>query len=248
MKSLSLIVCLIIMIGQINHVEAVTDAELEALEKQIEEQEVDEKKKAKEEVKRKAEEKRKAKAEAEKKRLVELEKKQRQEEARFAEIERQNQEEEAAKKRVEEEKKEKYTSLIAEAEQAVSNKDKELAMSKYNEALALYRGDTVANTGIKEAMKLMNKFCYELIGTWKEPNGDIAKFYENGIVKFKFTYGAYEHPWECYPELRQVKMNYLDNNNPVYITSFKLLNDNKRLYFSDRDVLYVEKISDSYVD
>ena len=235
------------MIGYINHVEAFTDAELEALEKQIEELEVDEKKKVDEKVKRKAEEKRKAKAEAEKKRLVESEKKQRQEEARLAEIERQSQEE-AAKKRVEEEKKEKYTSLIAEAEQAVSNKDKELAMSKYNETLALYPGDTVANTGMKEAEKLMNKFCYELIGTWKEPSGDITKFYENGIVKFKFTFGAYEHPWECYPEIRQVKMNYLNNNNPVYITSFKLSNDNKSLYFSDRDVLYVEKISDSYVD
>jgi len=82
MKSLSLIVCLIIMIGYINHVEAVTDAELEALEKQVEELEVDEKKKAEEEVKRKAEEKRKVEVEAEQKRVEE--EKRKAEEARLA--------------------------------------------------------------------------------------------------------------------------------------------------------------------
>ena len=64
MKSLSLIISLILTIGHLTSVQVVTDAELEALEKQIEQQEVDEKKKVEEEVKRKAEEKRKAKAEA----------------------------------------------------------------------------------------------------------------------------------------------------------------------------------------
>jgi len=79
MKSLSLIVCLILTIGYVNHIEAVTDAELEALEKQIEQQEAEEikqaevekKKKAEAEAKRKVEQKRKAAAEA--KRIAEEE-------------------------------------------------------------------------------------------------------------------------------------------------------------------------------
>jgi len=237
------------MNSYLTQVQAVTDAELGALEKQLEQQEVEEKEKAEVERKAKAEAKRKAEEQKrleEEKRKLEAERK-KFEEDRQAELERKRQVDEA-KKKAEQEKKEKYNSLIAEAEQAISNKDKELAISKYNEALVIVPGDIVAIIGLNNAEKLMNKFCYELIGTWKEPNGDITKFYENGIVKFKFKYGAYEHPWECLPEIRQVKMNYLDNNNPVYITSFKLSNDSKRLYFANRDVLYVEKISDGYVD
>jgi len=99
---------------------AVTDAELEALEKQIEQQEAEEKKQAEAEAKRKAEaeakwkaeQKRKAEVEAEKKRLSELEKqlqeKQRKfedekkkiEEARLAELEQRRQEEAAERQRL----------------------------------------------------------------------------------------------------------------------------------------------------
>ena len=112
------------MAGHQTSVTAVTDAELEALEKQIEQQETEEKRqveaeakrKAEEEAKRKAEEKRKAEAEAEKKRLTELEKqlqeeqrqleeqkrleeeKRKAEEARLVELERQRREEEAKKR------------------------------------------------------------------------------------------------------------------------------------------------------
>jgi septal ring factor EnvC (AmiA/AmiB activator) len=55
MKYLSLIVCLVLMVGYLTSVQAVTDAELEALEKQIEQQEAEEKQQAELEVKRKAE-------------------------------------------------------------------------------------------------------------------------------------------------------------------------------------------------
>ena len=137
MKLLSLIVCLILTVGYVNHVEAVTDAELEALQKQLEQQEAEEKKQAEAEEKKKAEKKAKSKADLEKQRLEEAkrvaeekrkaeeaqrqkdaeakrvaEEKRKVEEARLAVLERQRQEEEA-KKRVEEEKKEKYNLLIS---------------------------------------------------------------------------------------------------------------------------------------
>jgi len=95
-------------------VHAVTDAELEALEKQIEQLESEKKQQA--EDKRKAEaaaklieeQKRKANAEAERKRLSELEKQRREEEerlleeTRLAEQERQRQKEEAKKQKIQE--------------------------------------------------------------------------------------------------------------------------------------------------
>jgi hypothetical protein len=106
---------LILTVGHLTSVTAVTDAELEALEKQIEQLEskeikqieAAEKKKAEVETKRKAEQKRKAEIEIEKKRLVELEKKRLEEEqirleedrrkleeAQLAELERKRKEEE----------------------------------------------------------------------------------------------------------------------------------------------------------
>jgi len=112
----SLIVCLMLTVSYLPPVHAVTDAELEALEKQIEQLETDEKKEAEAAEKKKAEaaakrikdQKRKANAEAEKKRLSELEKQRIEEEerlleeTRLAEQERQRQKEEAKKQKIQE--------------------------------------------------------------------------------------------------------------------------------------------------
>jgi ATP-dependent 26S proteasome regulatory subunit len=81
------------LVAYLSQVHAVDEAEFEALEKQIEQLESDEKKKAEAAAKRKAE--------AEKQRLEEI--KRTAEEARLAELERQRQEEEA-KKRAEEQR------------------------------------------------------------------------------------------------------------------------------------------------
>ena len=174
---------LILMVGYLTPLQAVTDAEIEALEKQIEQLESEEKRQAeaaenkKAEGKRKAEQKRKAEAEMEKKRLAEQK---RIEEARLAELERQRQEEEA-KKRAEEEKKKKYNLLIAEAKQAINDKDKELAISKYNEALTITPGDPVANSGIKEAENLLEKGCYKIVGAWRGSGGNWLVTYDTTI-------------------------------------------------------------------
>ena len=109
----SLIVCLILTVGYLTSVTAVTDAELEALEKQIEQQEAEEKQQAEEkikaEAKRKAEQKRKteaeakrkAEAEAEKKRLAEMKAKRKAEEERLEEIERKRKEQRLAEEKAE---------------------------------------------------------------------------------------------------------------------------------------------------
>ena len=104
------------MVGHLSHVHAVTDAELEALEKQIEQQEAEEKRKQEAEEKRFAEAEAKRKAEAEKqaeeKRVKEIVEK------RLAEIEKQRQEEqrrlEGEKRKAEEEKKRSSSALAGE--------------------------------------------------------------------------------------------------------------------------------------
>ena len=167
------IISLILMVGHLTSVTAVTDAELEALENQIKKLEKDEKNQAEATEKKKAEAEAKRKAEIKSK--AEAEAKGKAEEARLSELGQQRQEEEA-KKRAEEEKKEKYNELIAEAGHAVSNKDKELAMKKYNEALVLFPGNIIVIRGLKNDEDLMKKCCYELIGTWRESRGEIITF------------------------------------------------------------------------
>lgn len=125
MKSHSLIACLILTVGYLSPVQAVTDAELEALEKQIDQLELEEKKQAEAAAKRKAEQKRKAEAEAEKKRFVELEK-QRQEEQRRLEEEKRKLEE-ARLETVEQQRQEAEAKRLAEEEQ---KREEEIARSK----------------------------------------------------------------------------------------------------------------------
>jgi len=121
MKSLRLIISLILTVGYLTSVQAVTDAELEALEKQIEQQEAEEKKQV-EDVKKKAEAKQKMEAEiirkAEQKRNIEAEINRKVEE-RLKTAEKLKDEEEAKSKAEEERlKKEAKEKARAEAEQA----------------------------------------------------------------------------------------------------------------------------------
>jgi len=67
-------------------------------------------------------------------------------------------------------------------------------MSKYNEALALVPGDGVANSGIKNAEKLLAKECYKILGDWKYLLGKI-NIKPDGTIKLigKELGGT----WEC---------------------------------------------------
>ena len=206
----SLIISLILTVGYLPIVTAVTDAELDALEKQIEQQEAEDKKEAEAKAKRKAEEKRKDKAEAEAKRkaeakkLAEEKRKLEADKKRLAEEEMKRQEKEV-KKRAEEEKKEKYILLITEAEQAINNKDKVLAISKYEKALVLYPHDNYAANGILEAKKLKHKLCYEVLGAWIWDNKYTLNIRENGT--FTGT-GISERTWNCSdPENRTIELD-----------------------------------------
>ena len=193
---------LILTTGYFPNIYAVTDAELEALEKQIEQQETEKKKQIEAEVKRKAEAirkaegeaKRKAEAKAEKNRIAELEK-QRLEEAKQVSEEKRKAEE---AQRQEEEKKEKYNLIIAVAEQAINDKDKELAISKYNNALVLYPNNELALIGLKKAEGLTDNGCSDIIGVWRwnDLTRTTTRFYEDGKVISKNIFKS-EGTWEC---------------------------------------------------
>jgi hypothetical protein len=162
----SLIVSLILTVGYLSPAQAVSDAELEALEKQIEQQESEEKKQAKAEEKKKAEEKRKA--EAEKKQLIELEQKRieeekrKKEESRPAELEQQRQEEEAKKK--------------ANEQQRLLELEKK-RLEKEGKRIALEKEKLLEEKHMEEQHQLRKRIVQAILGKWQTDFG-VLIFYE----------------------------------------------------------------------
>ncbi len=52
-----------------------------------------------------------------------------------------------------------------------------------------------AKLGIKEAEILKDSFCYQIVGTWEQPEwgGDTVNFYDTGIAHFKSAAVSYEN-------------------------------------------------------
>jgi len=204
----SLIACSIILVGYLTPVHAVTDAELEALEKQIEQQEAEDKQRI--DAKAKADEAARIKREAEAKARAEAEAKKRAEEVKQEELERYKQAAEArAKEKEGEEKKSRYNTLIAEAEQAFNEKDKTQAIKKYNEALVLLPDDIVATRGLIKAESLKHKLCYDILGTWiwdKALGNEIINLNDDGTIDYQTAMKG-SGSWECTnPESRTIKI------------------------------------------
>jgi len=195
---LILLSSLILTVGYLSPVQAVTDAELEALEKQIEQQEVEEKKqaeakerkRAEAETKRKAEEKRKAEAEVEQKRLEEEKNKLEQEkrnleEARQAELDRKRQEEEQKKlveqKRIEEEKrKEEEAKKRAEEEKKkkynlLLSNGRDLALIKEGATLSIPTGEDPSSSKNAAIDGIINN--YGVLHGWAASSWNLPNSY-----------------------------------------------------------------------
>lgn len=194
MKSISLhcvIFILFLTIGYHPSVFAVTDADLEALEKQIEQQEQEKKKQAEAEAqKKKAAAGRKR--EEDLKRIEESQAKRRAEEARLAEEERRRQEEAADKaaeadarrkaeearlaeedakkreeeaKKAEEEKRKQFSQAMRVADSAMNSKNFKDALELYTQALEIIPDDPEALAGQTKAREYQ-KVCSAIVGEW----------------------------------------------------------------------------------
>ena len=200
---LILLSSLILMVSYFTSVTAVTDAELEALEKQIEQQEAEEKK-TEAEAKQKAENKRKAKAEAEKKQLVESEKKRLEEEkknerARLVELERKRLEEEIKRKAEEQKQKkeEKYNEHIKLAKAYMIEDKFNMAIREYQAILDSSPDDNQALEGINQAQKYLIA-CSDIVGTWYiEPHGITWVIHDGNTVFGTWLIFSADGLWEC---------------------------------------------------
>jgi len=159
---LILLSSLILTVSYLIPVNAVTDAELEALEKQIEQQEAEEKKKTEAGAKRKAEQKRKAEIEAEKKRLVELEKQRQEKQRRLTELERQRQEEETNKK--------------ANEQQRLLELEKK-RLEEERKRNALEKEKLFEEKRMEEQHQIRKKIVQAILGKWETDFG-VLIFYE----------------------------------------------------------------------
>ncbi len=203
-----LFICFFLSVSSLTDVAAVTDAELEALEKQIEQQEAEDKQRTDAEAKAKEAARTKKKAEA--KARIDAEAKRKAEEVEQVKLEKQKQEAEAkAKEKADKEEKSKYNALIAEAEQAFNDKDKTQAIKKYNEALVLFPGDVVATRGLVNAESLKHKLCYDVLGEWiwdKAIGKDVIFLHDGGSLDYQTSIKGSGN-WECTsPETRTIKI------------------------------------------
>ena len=203
-----LFICFLLPVSSLTYVAAVTDAELEALEKQIEQQEAEDKQRADTEAK--VEEATRLKKQAEAKARTDAEAKRKEEEIERVKLEKQKEEAEAeAENKAEKEEKSRYNALIAEAEQAFNDKDKAQAIKKYNEALALFPGDVVATRGLVDAENLKHKLCYDVLGEWvwdRAFGKDIIILHDGGSLDYQTAIKG-SGSWECTsPETRTIKL------------------------------------------
>jgi len=210
-----LIISLILTAGYLTSVHAVTDAELEALEKQIEQLESKEKKQAEAEAKRKAEAEAKAKLKAEQKRKANAET----EKKRLAELERQRMKKEMLKKK-EQDKKWQYDKLIAEAEKATGNNNYDLGESNYSKALKIYNNDEKAQAGLNHIRELKN-ICLSIIGVWGwDGTTQTMTFEPGGVVVHRAALNTViRSNWECAdPENYKFNMIYNDNVSHYFLS------------------------------
>lgn len=197
-----LFICFLLSVFSLTYVAAVTDAELEALGKQIEQLEVEVKRKA--DAKQKAEKKRNAETEAIKKRLVESEKKRLEEEkkseaARLVELERKRLEEEMKRKAEEKKlkKEEKYSEHIKLAEAYMIEDKFDMAIREYQTILDSSPDDNQASEGINQAQKYLIA-CDDIVGTWYiEPNGITWKIFDGNTVFGTLLIFSADGQWEC---------------------------------------------------
>jgi len=203
-----LFICFLLSVSSLIDVAAVTDAELEALEKQIEQQEAEDKQRTDAEAK--AKEAARIKKQAEAKARIDAEAKRKAEEVEQVKLENQKQEAEVkAKEKADKEEKSKYKALLAEAEQAFNDKDKTQAIKKYKEALALLPGDVAATRGLVNADSLKHKLCYDVLGEWvwdRAFGKDVIILRDGGSLDYQTAIKG-SGSWECTsPETRTIKL------------------------------------------
>jgi tetratricopeptide (TPR) repeat protein len=166
----NLIISLIITVGYPAQVHAVTDAELEALEKQLEQLESEESRQIDEEAKQKAAAETRRRAEQKRKKEAEA-KRRAQEENRKVEEERMRAEQEARaqadaeKARKEEEKREQFSQYMSNGDLLMNNKKYTEALSEYTQALLLFPDDSTAHSGQSRAQEYQDN-CAALVGDW----------------------------------------------------------------------------------
>jgi len=215
-----LFLSLILTFGYLAPVTAVTDAEIEALEKQIQQLEskenkqienekqkrVDAEAKRKAELKRNKEAEAKSKAELENQRVLEekrlAEEKEKQREAkRLAELEKQRQEDEIKKKaeeeaqKMEEEKLEQFSQHMKNGDSAIKNKEYMEALRIYTQALEIFPSNSEALTGQSRAREFQD-ICAVLVGEWEWSFNSFVIISADGNLQSKSLIPNHGK-WEC---------------------------------------------------
>lgn len=228
MKSIfitGLISCLTLVLCSTVSVQAVSNADLLELEKQIEQQEAEDKEseqRAIEDLRRKTE----TRELKEQQQRLELERTRVEKERRALEALKQDQDNK--RKSIEQEKLQKkkdremkFDHFINAAKVALDNKARDTAISQFEQALAIIPDDISAKQGLSDANKLKDKVCYDVLGEWHWNNGDAKlTLHENGTLDYIY-WGNHTGNWQCNsPGSRQIHieitaLGFTQDWNPI---------------------------------
>jgi len=241
-----MLVCLIFILTYSISVLAVTDAELDALEKQLEQQERQEKQhleNAQDEKKKKdeAEENRQEEIEADKKWRIELDKQSKQEKLKHQRLEEEQTKEREALRLIKEEqsrrereekikaeleKKAQYDNHINKAVIYMENENYEDAITEYKLLLISFPNDDIATEGINNAKALLSS-CNEIAGRWQISHGPVWTVYEDKTANGAWLIFTAKGEWECLSaKNREFSVSWPDYG---WIDYFKLSEDANRL-------------------
>jgi len=209
----SLIISLFITVSYPAQVHAVTDAELEALEKQLEQLESEESRQVDEEAKQKAAAEARRRAEQKRKKEAEA-KRQAQEENRKVEEERLRKEQEARKQseaekaKKEEEKRAQFSQYMRNGDSLMNNKEYAEALSEYTQALLLFPDDSTAHSGQSRAQEYQDN-CAALVGEWDWSFDIFVTINEDGKMQSRALIPNHG-TWECTdPSQRKYTLNWV---------------------------------------
>ncbi len=206
-------------------VQAVSNADLLELEKQIEQQEAEDKEseqRAIEDLRRKTE----ARELKEQQQRLELERTRVEKERHALEALKQDQDNkrkniEQEKLQKEKERETKFDHFISAAKVALDNKDRDTAISQFEQALAIIPDDFSAKQGLSDAQKLKDKVCYDVLGEWHWNDGDAKLIlHDNGTLDY-ISWGNHTGNWQCSnPASRQIHieitaLGFTQDWNPV---------------------------------
>ena len=106
-------------------------------------------------------------------------------------------------------KRARYEVALSTAQRAEDALERDLAISKYSEALSIFPGDPVANNGLARVRDPAFGTCGAVVGDWRYSTGGLVTLGKDGSAKHDLVVFNATGTWECVnPARREIKITW----------------------------------------